>query len=481
LEEIDRNAVFSMDWLLELLGYVEDEKEIINPKEQSILYPWQIDILKQVESHFLTNEIGVLRIAITGAPHTGKTTLAAIINLYVLLGAALCHEKATIRAISIDFDQLLRAFFREVMELFNKLPSCIRKLFNCTKESIAVINDPLGNAIEPRAWDINRPHSIAGRHSPLTLFTIDEANCIPDEIYESVRAITQESVAVVFAIGNPRYHVGWFYEIFENNPTEWMNRMIAYKDAHPNDVLYEQELISAYGKDSDEYRWMYLGRFPTITSNRFFYEDIITAFVNRIPPQIQYNPKDIRIAVDVSSGESADFSAMTVRTSSKILQIYRKKIKPEDFLPEILDTARKYGTDRVAIDGTGVGLGLADQLEKQLRVFRVSAGTRANNEFRFKNRITELAYHAREWMRLSGSINLREIGTNGGILIDELRQMDKDSSDKLDRRLKLNKKGNTKAKKSPDTADSFIMTFAIPDEVYNSTRQYQTGFSNYGY
>ena len=479
MEEIVREKVFAMDWILEMLGYVDTQEDIINPKEQSVLYPWQIDILKQIENHFITNEVGVLRIAATGAPHTGKTTLAAIVTIYILIAITICSEKATIRAISIDYDQLLRAFFREVVELFNKLPYCVRKLFNVTKESISVIGDPLQNAVEPRAWDISRPHSIAGRHSPITLFVIDEANCIPDEIYESVRAITQESVAVVLAIGNPRYHVGWFYDLFENPNSEWVHRMIHYKDAHPDDVKYEQELITAYGKDSDEYRWMYLGRFPLITSNRFFYEEIITAFTGRIVPQMQYDPCDIKISVDVSSGESADYSCIVVRSNHKVHEIFRAKVNPMDLLPRILDTARRYGTDKVAVDETGVGFGLAHELEKHLKVFRVSAGKKAYNEFRFKNRITELAYHAREWMRLGGAINLREIGTNGGILIQELRGMEKDMNDKLDRRLKLDKKGKTK--KSPDTADAFIIGFAIPDEVYNSTRQYQTSMSNYGY
>ena len=97
-----------------------------------------------------------------------------------------------------------------------------------------------------------------GQHAPYTLFILDEAEEIPQQIYDSIDAMSTGGVVIVLLVANPQTRVSAFYRAKER-PDVINFRMNSLK--HPNVVLGQELIPDAIRRDKAE---GYIARLCTV-------------------------------------------------------------------------------------------------------------------------------------------------------------------------------------------------------------------------
>lgn len=344
----------------------------------------------------------------------------------------------------------------------------------------------------------DKPERFAGQHADHLLLIIDEASGIDERIYEAASGYLSGPDAHLLLIGNPTQLAGEFYAAFHEKSDKYNTISIsafdtpAFTGEQVSDAAWEslkgipdyvEEMRDLYGEGSPVYQVRVLGEFASTSDDTVCsgadVEDARARTVERHVPAVvscdvaRFGSDETVISVRrgnhvrvVRRYAGQD----TMRTVGEILQVADAVVRgTETPLSGPVEPAATFPPNmlRIVVDDTGVGGGVTDRLREviwersphaasyQVVPFTASAASWSGD---YPNRRSEL------WFSFSERLPQLDLDPDKKLAAELVAP--KYSLDSKGRRV-VEPKADTKKRltRSPDTADSVLLTFAVPDVV----------------
>ena len=303
----------------------------------------------------------------------------------------------------------------------------------------------------------NDPYNLQGFHSPNLLVVITEAHAVKQPEIEALRRLNAKTVLMT---GNPFTTQGEFYDSHHSMRHLYKTIQISAFDT-PNIIEGKQvvegmvsmedieDRKAQWGETSAMYRASVLGQFPNNLEDVIIPLDLALESVKR-----KNQPEgEVVVACDIARyGKDKTVAVKRQGDTSEIIYSVQGK--------DLMTVAGWLGrycldnsVDRLVVDDTGLGGGVTDRLQEvgmgSTDLVPFKAGTKASQDDRFGNAITESWWRMREWVFDNG-----QLPDNKDLLSQVSSRRYNIQSD---RRLMLEPK--EKMHKSPDEGDAMAMTF----------------------
>lgn len=417
--------------------------------------PWQEQVLRA----FGRGERGI---AIKACHGPGKTAVASWLVVYMLLTRFPQKTVATAPTSS----QLKGALLPEVKMWLTHLPPVLQELFEVKAEGIYLRSAPSESFFEARTSRAESPEAMQGVHSDNVLLIGDEASGIPEQVYEAAIGSMSGEHATTLLIGNPVRSSGFFFDCFGKMRDRWLTITVSYKDSSRVSDAFVEDVKRRYGEDSNAFRIRCLGEFPKSDENTVIpYEWAQSA---RDRDVVEARTARRVWGLDVARYGS-DRCALTERThrSAKVLATWGQTdlMETAGRVKRMYDEAVVRPTI-VLVDVIGMGGGVVDRLQELgLPVRGINVGEAPSlDKDKFLRARDELWWRGREWLERK-DVRLEPPASDSPedmqeILFSELvvptytfsstGKISVESKDSL----------KSRGHKSPDVADSFLLTFA---------------------
>jgi len=236
------------------------------------------------------------------------------------------------------------------------------------------------------------PEALQGFHGDPSLFIVDEAAGVPDEVFNVMRgAMAGENVyGIMFA--NPRRLTGYFYNAFHSKKSMWDTAHISCEDntvSHQRTYFYYdylgmrrdvttrgrvshsyiEEMKEEYGENSPTYAFRVQGQFPRSEEDSLISPEWIKGAVDRASEMSDYDKRKTPryMGVDVAY-TGADWSAIVVRCGSEIehMEMWQGNDPVESSrrvqacYKDLADSGMK--VKQIFVDDLGVGAGVTATL-----------------------------------------------------------------------------------------------------------------------
>lgn len=213
---------------------------------------WQVNALTALRD-------GKKRLSIRSGHGVGKTTFTAWLVLYALLCLG-PDTKVPIAAGSRD--QLRDTIQPEINKWHARLPKPLADQIEVNVERIFVVCDPESAFAVFRTASKDNPQALAGFHAKNLVFLIDEASAVAEIAFEVAQGALSTEGAIAVLTGNPTKAQGFFYDTHHKMRERWHCMVVSSEDV-PRARGHIDDVIAAYGKNSNRYRVRVLGEFPT--------------------------------------------------------------------------------------------------------------------------------------------------------------------------------------------------------------------------
>lgn len=410
----------------------------------------------------------------------GKSISAAAIASWFLV----THQPAVVITLAPTYNQVINIIWRYIRFVARQanLPGTI---FETPRWEIAPNHYAIG--LSPKkdtGRDGDTISTLQGFHGPRMLVIMDEAAGLPKAIWDSVNGLAVGDQCRILAIGNPIEQAGPFYDATQN--PSWHHIRISAFD-HPN-VKEGTEIIPGAVTRSwvEERAKEWATEVSPGTPNAVhipwidkYYDPmpIFEAKVLGVPPEqaedqliklswvlaAQDRALDTRDAETVIGVDPAprggDDNSLCVRSGMQVKALYRLKGQDTQQIAGWLQLLlQEHHAVKGYIDDAGVGVGVTDKARVMgLPIMPVNFGRSASQKKRFANLRAECWWRVRELLR-EGKLAL----PNDPKLTADL-VMPKYMPDQYGRII-LESKDDIRARlgRSPDSADSLALTFALP-------------------
>lgn len=316
-------------------------------------------------------------------------------------------------------------------------------------------------------WSEENPDAFAGLHNAFgVMILFDEASGIPQPIWGVTEGFfTDPTVRRLWlAFSNPRRPDGPFAELFQDG-SGWSTRCIDSREVEGLDYAVLEGIIRKHGADSYEARVEVYGRFPDQGDSGFIAQTLAQEAASHVLPSVG-RESPLIMSVDVARfGE--DKSVIFYRRGRDARSIPYKMYHKLDTLQlaqEVADCARQHSPDVIVIDDTGVGGGVFDNLKAwRYPVYGFTSSASPRDGDRYVNLRSETWDAARDWLVNGGCI------PNDKTLFDQLvtiRYRYRGGKKVMESKDELRGRGLP----SPDVADAFVMSFAIPMALVSRRR-----------
>jgi hypothetical protein len=426
---------------------------------------WQTDVLRLLRDGLSPQR--ALQIAIASGHGIGKSCLVAWIILW-----AISTETDTRGIITAGTaGQLSGRTWAELGKWFQLTP-LLQIEFELTATAIASKTRTRTWRLDAVAWSENKPESFAGLHNAgrRVVVIFDEASIIPDIIWETATgAMSDENTERIFlACGNPIRPDGRFFECWNRFRNFWITRKIDSRTAKLTDKAQIEELIQAYGEDSDYCRQRITGEFPRSGSQQFISSEVVAAAAQRRIEASKWDP--VILGVDIAR-QGADRSVIFIRRGLDAWSIPPIKLSGSDLMTlaaHIVEIAHRWQADAVFLDETGMGYGVLDRL-RQLRlngVVGINFGAKAQrtgigqdaSQYLYKNMRAFMWGQMRDWLNHGAIPNDQELLADLTAPSYGYAPLDGRDAIILERKEDMRRRGLA----SPDIADALALTFALP-------------------
>ena len=205
------------------------------------------------------------RIAVKSGNGLGKGFTAAIAVLWFLH----THNPAIVLTTAPTFRQVRHILWRQIHTLHRRNPQTLGGQLLHTRWELAQDRYALGLSAD-------HPDQFQGFHSPNLLLIVDEAEGVPDPIYDAITAITTTAHAQLLLLGNPTTNSGAFRRAFHQERHTYKTITISALDSpnltanHPIipglvTPQWVQERQQIWGINNPLYQSRVLGQFPDQT------------------------------------------------------------------------------------------------------------------------------------------------------------------------------------------------------------------------
>jgi hypothetical protein len=448
------------------------------------------------------------------ANSTGKSHAAARIALWFFL----CFPDSQVyTAAAPPEDNLRKILWAELGRIVEKHPH----LFKGMKVNDLYIERHkksflTGVTIPTQGTEAQREGRFSGKHAPSIMFIFDEADAIPNECYRGAESCMTNSHARFLAMFNPRHESGILYQK-EKRRVISVVQLTAFN--HPNvtegrdvyagavdrattlrrmnewsrplaegeridaecylvpDFLVGQTALSPAGHEyppmppghrkitEPSFSYMVLGEYPSIAEGQLISRAWINHARSRYDSYIAEHgrrpPKGLKPVVGLDVAEmGVDTNVLALRYGGFVPDLYTWS--DMDILESADRAADHYfhnGADWIAVDGTGVGAGIAPILEREHGAVAYSVKMNSKPTFEveegeFTHMRDQLWWMLREWLRHDQSAMLPPDEK----LIEELSAP---TYSVTSGKIKIMKKDDMKELlgRSPDRAEALGLTF----------------------
>jgi len=428
---------------------------------------WQQEVMAVIGVH-LTDPVTrhtPCRIARASGHGIGKSALIAMLIKWGLDTGVDTRVVATANTES----QLLTKTAPEIIKWHNL--SHTRDWFRAT--ATALVSTVPGHDRSWRSdlvtWSVTNTEAFAGLHNQgkRIILVFDEASGIPAKVWEvALGALTDEETEILFlAFGNPTANTGPFRECFGRFRHLWNAKQIDSRDVEGTNKAYLDELVEAYGEDSDIVRVRVRGQFPSSSSMQFIGTALVDAA--RARPAYPLISDPIIFGLDCARFGD-DHSTLAIRHGRDARTRPWKRWHKQDAMTlagDVALQAQLHRPDAIFVDAGNIGAAVIDRL-RQLGVEHVhevwfgAQGRDAlwHGEMRVKtaNKRSEMWTNMRGWLE-GGAI------PDDATLATDLTAVEYGyAADQVS--ILLEKKEHMKARglASPDDADALALTFAEP-------------------
>jgi len=412
------------------------------------------------------------RISLQACVGPGKSALLAWCGWHFLscFGDVGRHPKGA--AVATTFDNLQDNLWPE-MAKWQGRSEYLLNAFTWNKERIYANDHPETWFLSARSWPKSanaeeQGRTLSGLHSEYVLALVDESGDIPISVLKAAeQALSNCKWGKIMQAGNPTSLEGMLHAAAAEFAHLWTVIRITGDPDDPKrspriDIDWAREQIKTYGRDNPWVMSSILGLFPPASINSILGPDEVRAAIARHiqGPDFEYVQK--RLGIDVARfGDDR-----TVLFPRQGLCAFKPAEMRGATGPEIAARAalakERWDWEICMVDDTGGwGGSVIDSMNlANLPVMPVNFSGKATDP-RYFNKRSEMWFKMAEWMKRGSMPDdpglIRELCAptytfqNGKFRLEEKEQIKK--------RLGF----------SPDKADAFVMTFAIPDQPCNRT------------
>ena len=412
------------------------------------LDPWQRRLLRDFGK-------GERRISVRSCHGPGKTATIAWCVLYMLIFRFPQKTVAT----APTRGQLFDALFAEVMTWFHKLPGELQDLYETKSDRIALKSHPDESFFSARTARRESPEALQGVHSPNVLLLADEASGVAESIFEAAVGSMSGEDATTILTSNPTQGSGLFFASHHHMKDMWRTYHISAEDSARVTDDFVLQVARTYGEDSSAYAVRVLGDFPKSDDNTVIPYALVTAAQQR---DIVDAP-DAAVIWGLDVARFGDDTSVLTERTNRILH-WQTEWKNLDLMALVGRVKSKYDSTlpskqpkQINVDSIGIGAGVVDRLrELGLPARGINVAESASMSDSYANLRAEIWWKTREWLEdLQCHLPERFEALAGELVVP---QYDFTSSGKIivESKKDMKKRGH----KSPNHADSFILTFA---------------------
>lgn len=404
-----------------------------------------------------------IRTSTTSGHGVGKSALTAWIADFIL--STRPHSKGIVSANSIP--QLETKTWAEIAK-WTKL--CLTgRWFRVTsgRGSLKIVHrqHPETWRLDGMAWSKDRPAAFAGLHAATStpFYIFDEASEIARIILETAMGGLTDGEPMFFMFSNPTAAAGFFFDSHHDMRHRFKTFRIDSRTARMTNKALIDEWIEDWGIDSDFVKVRVLGEFPLQGNRTLISSASIEACMDekRDPTATPYDP--VIIGVDVArygSNESTVY-VRRGRDARTVPPLIFRGLDTIQLAHEIRKLNETLFADAINVDG-GFGHGVIDAL-RNWGIPNVNEihNSSPSPDADCANMISYMMKQARDWMKqanatmpkdpilkrqlASREYKMVEVKTGTAFRVEPKEEMEKEDS-----------------KESPDRADGFCLTFAVP-------------------
>lgn len=388
----------------------------------------------------------------------GKTILA--INLLVM--KALNTPQGNFCYVCPELKQAKRIAWKplkQICEQFRKYVDKEGNEFDVVeiRESELIVR--FANKAEIQLYGADNPDNIRG--SKFNGAVLDEVAQMPPDLWdEIVYPALMDTQGFALFIGTPK-GVNLFSELFERGKgrdSRYKDNWISFKfTCYETDALPPEEIENYKNSVSEEkFKREMLCDFSASASDQLISLSSAIEATDRTIDEKLLAHTPVVIGVDVAR-YGDDNSVIMVRQGIYVHEFFTiNNIDLVSLSTWVMKYVTEYNAKYLFVDGTGVGGGLVDILQRRIatdtQLFDINFGHKAINP-KFANKRTEMWFAMAEWLKRGGIIPKNDD------LVAELAMPTYEVKDGNKTTLESKKQIRDRMKKSPDIADALALTF----------------------
>lgn len=429
---------------------------------------WQMDQLIRIGASLRTDPYQIIQEAIASGHGIGKSTEVS----WLVLWAIMTFPDARGVVTANTDTQLRTKTWPEIAKWYAllRIPE-LREMFDLQATSISSTSPGHDKnwRCDAIPWSERNTEAFAGLHNAgrRTFIIFDEGSAIIDRIWEVAEgALTDDQTEMLWlAFGNPTRNTGRFRECFTKFRHLWTKQTIDSRTVKRTNKKRLQEMIDAYGIDSDIVKVRVLGQFPSASSMQFIPSSLVAAARKREPQILRSHP--VIFGVDCARFGN-DHSTLAIRQGRDARSRPWKRWHGADTMQvagDIAIEAQTWKPDAIMVDVGAMGAGVVDRLRQLLPdtlIVEVNFGGKGRDtEWAAGVRIRTANKSSEMWCSMRGWLEHGAIPDEQAIEDDLTgREYGFDA----DQRVLLEKKDHMRARglPSPDDADALACTFAEP-------------------
>jgi hypothetical protein len=267
--------------------------------------------------------------------------------------------------------------------------------------------------------------------------------------------------AVTLLLGNPTRSSGFFYDTHNRLSSDWVTFRVSCVDSPRVSTEYVEEMKSRYGEESNAYRIRVLGEFPKSDDDTIISMELIEAAKNRDVEPTKYAPMVWGLDVARFGSDSSSLTKRRGNTVTEPSRVWRNLDLMQLTGAVVAEYEAQQQADKpeaIMVDSIGLGAGVVDRL-KELGLPAVGINVSESPSFSpnqtYANLKAELWYKCKAWFE-KRDCRIPDDSRLTAELATVRYTFSSTGKTRVESKEDIKKRGL----KSPDCADSLILTFA---------------------